>query len=318
MTIPSRPDHIAALKGVASMRQQAKRPCRLPEEVRAVLRRSPESARVLSERLGINPKTILKWRARADVSDAPPGRNDRALTTQEEAIVVSFRTFMRLPLDDLLYAMQLLMPRLTRSTLHRCLQRYGASGAFDAVWDARGHASRSMGSFRVNVSATATIDGPRFIFVGIDPVSKLYFASAFDRAGREPFEAFLQQLGRYTPYAVRDVVMQESTATTLSEDASVSRTDAERRLRPICAMRSAGLSLTGDVVPNKMFADSHKRFYVRQASELDALIEDFLVRYNFHRRLKTIGGRTPFRNICAAWDADPNLFAKDPHHHFGN
>jgi len=32
-----------------------------------------------------------------------------------------------LPLDDCLYALQATIPHLTRSSLHRCLQRHGVS-----------------------------------------------------------------------------------------------------------------------------------------------------------------------------------------------
>jgi len=37
------------------------------------------------------------------------------------------RVGRQLPLDDCLYALQPTIPHLTRSTLHRCLQRHGTS-----------------------------------------------------------------------------------------------------------------------------------------------------------------------------------------------
>ena len=44
---------------------------------------------------------------------------------EDEAIIVAFRQHTLLPLDDCLYALQATIPRLTRSSLHRCLQRHG-------------------------------------------------------------------------------------------------------------------------------------------------------------------------------------------------
>jgi hypothetical protein len=41
--------------------------------------------------------------------------------------VVAFRRHTLLPLDDCLYALQATIPHLTRSSLHRCLQRHGIS-----------------------------------------------------------------------------------------------------------------------------------------------------------------------------------------------
>jgi hypothetical protein len=47
------------------------------------------------------------------------------LSPEDEAIFVAFRRHTLLPLDDCLYALQPTLPRLTRSSLHRCLQRHG-------------------------------------------------------------------------------------------------------------------------------------------------------------------------------------------------
>jgi hypothetical protein len=49
------------------------------------------------------------------------------LTAEEKAMVVAFRKHTLLPLDDCLYALQATIPHLTRSSLHRCLQRHGIS-----------------------------------------------------------------------------------------------------------------------------------------------------------------------------------------------
>ena len=42
-------------------------------------------------------------------------------------MVVAFRRHTLLPLDDCLYALQPTIPHLTRSSLHRCLQRHAIS-----------------------------------------------------------------------------------------------------------------------------------------------------------------------------------------------
>ena len=41
--------------------------------------------------------------------------------------MVTFWRYMLLPLDNCLYALQPAIPNLTRSNLHRCLQRHGIS-----------------------------------------------------------------------------------------------------------------------------------------------------------------------------------------------
>jgi hypothetical protein len=98
--------------------------------VRAAIQRSQASLAKLSGELGINPKTVAKWRKRQTVEDRKTGpREPRStvLSEAEEAMIVAFRRHTVLPLDDCLYALQPTSPHLTRSALHRCLQRHGIS-----------------------------------------------------------------------------------------------------------------------------------------------------------------------------------------------
>lgn len=100
------------------------------EAIRRAIKDSQESLRALAKRYGINPKTVAKWKKRQFVRDLPTGPKDArstVLSIEEEAIIVAFRRHTLLPLDDCLYALQSTIPHLTRSALHRCLQRHGIS-----------------------------------------------------------------------------------------------------------------------------------------------------------------------------------------------
>ena len=100
------------------------------EAIRRTIQNSQESLRALSKRCGINQKTVAKWKKRAFVSDLPAGPKElksTVLSLEDEAVIVAFRRHTLLPLDDCLYALQPTIPHLTRSSLHRCLQRHGIS-----------------------------------------------------------------------------------------------------------------------------------------------------------------------------------------------
>jgi hypothetical protein len=68
-------------------------------------------------------------------ADRPKDPKSTVLTIEEEAIVIAFRRHTLLPLDDCLYALQATIPTLTRSSLHRCLQRHGISRLPDVQGD---------------------------------------------------------------------------------------------------------------------------------------------------------------------------------------
>ena len=79
---------------------------------------------------------MAKWRKRATLEDmktGPKAPHSTTLSEAEEAMVVAFRRHTLLPLDDCLYALQPSIPHLTRSALHRCLQRHGISRLPDIV-----------------------------------------------------------------------------------------------------------------------------------------------------------------------------------------
>ena len=150
--------------------------------VRAAIQRSQASLAQLSRELGINPKTVAKWRKRATVEDMKTGPSEprsTVLTEAEEAAVIAFRRHTLLPLDDCLYALQPSIPHLTRSALHRCLQRHGISRLPDVEGDKpqRQKFKRyPIGFFHIDIAEVQTGEGKLYLFVGIDRTSKFAVA----------------------------------------------------------------------------------------------------------------------------------------------
>jgi hypothetical protein len=99
-------------------------------KVRRAIQASEETNLVLAKRHGVNRKTIAKWKARESLSDERMGpKNPRSslLTLETEAIILAYGWRTRLALDDAHIRLRRLMPKLSRSTLYRCLKRRGLS-----------------------------------------------------------------------------------------------------------------------------------------------------------------------------------------------
>lgn len=65
--------------------------------------------RALAKRYGINQKTVAKLQSRICVLDLPTGPKEArstVLTVEKEAVIVAFRRYTLLPLDDCLYAFE--------------------------------------------------------------------------------------------------------------------------------------------------------------------------------------------------------------------
>ena len=57
-----------------------------------------------------------------------------------------------------------------------------------------------------------------------------------------------------------------------------------------------------------------KRFHYDDHDQLRTHLADFMAAYNFARRLKTLGGLTPYEYICKIWTSEPDRFILNPIH----
>src|SRR4051812_27526299 len=207
---------MARIKGCA-MGQVLHGSATTTEAIRRAIQHSKESLRALSRRYGINQKTVRKWKARSSVVDRRTGPKEprsTVLSIEEEAIVVAFRRHTLLPLDDCFYALQPTIPRLTRSSLHRCLQRHGISRLpeTDGSKPQRSRFKRyPIGFFHLDIAEVRTEQGKLYLFVAIDRTSKFAFVELHEKATRRVAGDFLRHLVAAVPYKINTVLTDNGT-----------------------------------------------------------------------------------------------------------
>src|SRR5215208_5241714 len=185
--------------------------------VRRAIQHSQESLRGLARRHGINPKTVAKWKKRPSVQDERTGPKEprsTVLSIEEKAIVVAFRRHTLLPLDDCLYALQAPIPHLTRSSLHRCLQRHGMSRLPETESDKpvkKRFKPYPIGSFHIDIAEVRTEQGKLNLMVAIDRTSKFAFVELHERISRRVAGDFLRALIKAVPYRVHTVLTDNGT-----------------------------------------------------------------------------------------------------------
>ena len=205
---------------------------RTTEAVRRAIQLRQESVRALARRYGVSPTTIQKWRKRSTTADAPMGPKQprsTVLTPEEEAIIVAFRRHTLLSLDDCLYGLQPTIPHLTRSSLHRCLERHGISRLPEMEGDkpkTKRFADYPIGYFHIDIAEVRTEEGKLYLFVAIDRTSKLAFAKLEEKADRYAASDFLRALTLAVPYQIHTVLTdngQPRTAQRLTSDSPLQR-----------------------------------------------------------------------------------------------
>jgi transposase-like protein len=178
------------------------------EAIRRAIQHSEASLRALAKRYGINQKTVAKWKRRTSVADVPTGPKEprsTVLSIEDEAVVIAFRRHTLLPLDDCLYALQATIPHLTRSTLHRCLQRHGISRLPEVDGDKsdkRKFKSYPIGYFHIDIAEVRTEEGKLHLFVAIDRTSKFAFVELHEKATTRVSADFLRHLIEAVPYKI--------------------------------------------------------------------------------------------------------------------
>jgi transposase InsO family protein len=131
------------------------------------------------------------------------------LTLEQEAAIVAFRRHTLLPLDDCLYALQPSMHHLTRSSLHRCLQRHGISRLPQTEGDTskkKRFKAYPIGYFHIDFAEVRTEEGKLRLFVAVDRTSKFAFARLVASAGKMEAAQFLRELIEAVPYKIHTVL----------------------------------------------------------------------------------------------------------------
>jgi len=260
------------------------------------------------------------------------------LSVEDEAIVVAFRRHTLLPLDDCLYALQATLPHLTRSSLHRCLQRHDISRLPEVEGSQpakRKFKTYPLGYFHIDIAEVQTAQGRLYLLVAIDRTTKFAFVELHEKATRRIAGNFLRALVQAVPYTIHTVLTDNGTHFTSPGNVCSAAADIRGAMdngelflahafEYACAQNHIDHRLTKPRHPwtngqvermNRTLKDATvKRFHYETHDQLRGHLAEFVNAYNFGRRLKTLKGLTPYEAICKAWTSERKRFTLNPLH----
>src|SRR4051794_1745416 len=308
---------------------------RTTPRVRAELQASQATTRGLAARYGLNPRTVAKWRSRSSTADArmgPARPRSTVLTEAEEAIVVEFRRRTLLPLDDMLGCLRETIAKLSRSALHRCLQRHGISRLPQGEEKAskrKRFAETKIGYVHIDVCELRLAQGKLFMFLAIDRVSKFTHVAFMDANTKANGAAFLRQVVAAFPYRLHTVLTDNGMAfadlpKNRGRHREIEAVFGGHIFDRVCHEHGIKHRHTKPYHPwtngqaermNRTVKEATiKAFHYPDSEALQAHVLAFVTAYNFAKHLKALQWRTPFQAICEAWQADAATFKIDPHH----
>ena len=164
-----------------------------------LLQKSRATNAALARELGIHSRTVARWKARHDVTDRStrPHRLNTSLTQWEEALVVELRRSLALPLDDIVEAMRrCLNPELSRSAIHRCLQRHAISARLtpEKAPAVAFHTGTPAGFIHIDVKYLPPLNRRRsYAYVAIDRATRFVYLEILPDRRADTAAAFLQR-----------------------------------------------------------------------------------------------------------------------------
>jgi transposase InsO family protein len=262
----------------------------------------------------------------------PAKPRSTVLTEAEEAIVVEFRRRTLLPLDDVLGCLRETIPTLSRSALHRCLQRHGISRlpqGEEKTSKRQRFAETRIGYVHVDVCELRLSEGKLFMFLAIDRVSKFVHVAFYDANTKLNGAAFMREVVAAFPYQIHTVLTDNGMAfadlpKNRGRHPEIEAIFGGHIFDRVCREHGIEHRLTKPYHPwtngqaermNRTVKDATvKAFHYPDLEALRAHVLAFVTAYNFAKHLKALRWRTPFQAVSDAWRADPSAFKIDPRH----
>lgn len=299
--------------------------------IRTKIQASKASIREIAEQYHINPKTARKWKNRDSVEDltcgAKPGQGS-VLTDVDEAVIIEARRKTLLPLDDLYDLLNPLIPVLTRSNLHRCLQRHGVSRLADLLPPEEKGQTKTFkdyapGYLHIDSAQINLGKDKYYLFVAIDRATRYVYLELHDNKRVETAAGFLRQTLTQYPFKIKKILTDNGIE--FSYNLLVETRKPKNRVHPfvkICQEHNIEHRTTlvkhpwtngmVEAMNKKIKANTVKRFHYHSIEALKAHLYAYLLNYNFNLKLRAIGRMPPFQSILNSYKNIPDIFIINP------
>ena len=162
------------------------------------------------------------------------------------------------------------------------------------------------------------------MFVAIDRTSKYAYAELHDWATRMASRDFLTHLIAAVSYRIHTILTDNGFQFAARRGTGAywmipfericSAHKIEHRLTQICHPWTNGQVERMNRTNRTIKEATVKRRHYESHDQLKTHLQSFLLAYNFARRLKTLGGMTPYEFICSCWTTQPERFTVNPLH----
>lgn len=294
---------------------------------------SKKTCRTLAQEMAISLSTVHRWKHRDCPQDKScrPTKIEYAFDLSEQTLILSLRQ-KGLPLDDLVDLVQQPLPEASRSSIYRLLKRNGVSRLPKQEEQETGQDDKhgqfkdyGPGFVHMDCFYLPKLEGKkRYCFVAIDRATRLAFLAVYEHKDKKAATDFLRQCLSFFPFSISKVLTDNGREFTLRgfKNRWGTKVKDDHAFEQVCREQEIGHRTTLPYTPktNGMVErmngltkeNTTKRNRYETVEQMLADMHGWFVRYNFCRKNRRIGGKTPYEAALFWYKKDPSLFLKEP------
>jgi len=300
--------------------------------IRKEIQASEEKLKDISRKYNINIKTASKWKKRDFVEDEKCGLKkgqNSILSSVDEQIIIETRCKSLLPLDDLYVILKPIIPVLSRSNLHRCLQRNGVSQLKDLLpaeekKDFKKFKKYDPGYIHIDTAEIKISHEKYYLFVAIDRATRFVYIEVYDNKRMETAKQFVQTTIKQYPFKINKILTDNGAefSYNLLADHLKPRDNREHLFVQVCKDHKIEHRTTlvkhpwtngmVEAMNKKIKTNTTKKYHYQTIDDFKKHLYYYQINYNFNLKLKTLKYKTPFEEMEDYYIKTPETFNNNP------
>lgn len=282
-----------------------------------------------TEKYNVCVNTIKKWRGRDCFEDAPHGaiKPKKSITDVEEHIICEIRKTTLLPLDDIYEIVKEFGIKITRSALHRALQRNGLSNLKKYIGSLSENEEKKHKEFKVyeegfihiDIKYLPKIDGKRtYLFVAIDRSTRLVFVDIFADKTAASANKFLEKAIEFFPFDIEKILTDNGKEFTDRFNNKTRKPTGEHVFDKTCRKNKIEHRLTKPYTPQtngmvervngKVTQNVLNKIKFKGIDEMKKTIFSYFYNYNYYIKHSGIERLTPIKKLERIYLDRPERF----------
>ena len=296
------------------MLQKLHRNAKTNYAIRRAIQTSRESVAALAARYHLSWTTVKKWKQRSspeDLSSRPHRLRTNLTSDQIERILFERKQFKK-TVEDIFFTLEGDIPNLYPMKVYRVLARYSLSHLPDEFRTAerkiRKFRRYGIGYLHIDLLYAPKINGQRrYIYTAIDRVAKVAFVMVGRRKNKETGAGFLKAVIAFFPYRINYILTDNGFEFSYKALPKNKKTKKVHPFDKICQQHKIQHRTikfkhpwTNGMVErfNRTVKDQVlKRYLFSSIFDMNGKLIDFVNRYNFEKRLKSLNYKTPAQYI---------------------